>query len=416
MLRNKEIDNHAEPGFPKIVMATTLLLLALLAIPLLSSLLPFKEFHGYIREIVAQAWGRDADGAWTNGRNGYYEDLMQNTDSHLTRRTPVEWLMMGKSARNAAQRTDIYRYGGFLVYRGKPNLHLANTVLGPTRTNSYGFFDYEHTLQKPPGVRRIAIFGDSITRGLWLQRKDRYSTLLQEKLNSQDGGNFEVLNFAVTGYRLTQTFDSAVEDAPTFHPDVYVITLTELTIGSSWADHIKQLVDQGEDLKYDPIREVVKESGLRKGDSVEQAQAKLAPYRIALTRELLRRLNKRAQQQSAKMIIALVPAAEGIDDSEYYAREVDDCVQGLNIPVVDLMDTFNGIDPERVRRNWYDSHPDALGDSMIADNLYRKLRENPDAWAAITGEPSDPKNSTKTAHLSLAKTVQHQLSGERNMH
>jgi len=413
MLGNNEI--NIKNVFPKPVIVTALFLLALLVIPLLSSLLPINRLDGDIREIVAQAWGRDADGAWTNGRNGYYEDLMQNTDSHVIGRIPVEWLMMGKKDRKAARRSAIYQYGGFLVYRGRPNLHLENTVLGPTQTNSYGFFDYEHTLQKPPGVHRIAIFGDSITRGLWLHRKDRFSTLLQQKLNSQDGGHFEVLNFAVTGYRLTQTFDSAIEEAPAFHPDVYLITLTQLTIGSSWADHIEQLVDHGEDLKYDPIREVVKESGLHKQDSAEQAESKLAPYRIALTRELLRQLNKHAQQQSAKMIIALVPAAEGMDNRDYYTRELRECVQGLNIPVVDLMSTFSGIDIERVRRNWYDSHPNALGDSMIADNLYLKLHGNPDAWAAIMGDPNDRKNSTKTARLSLAKTVQHQLSRERNI-
>ena len=167
---------------------------------------------------------------------------------------------------------------------------------------------------------------------------------------------------------------------------MYVITLTELTIGPSWADHIEQLVNEGAELKYDPIREIVKESGLRKGDSAKQAQLKLAPYRIPLMRELLLHLNERAKQQSAEMIIALVPAADGIDNSNYYTHALHDCVRGLSIPVIDLTDTFNGIDVERVRRNWYDNHPNALGDRLIADNLYAKLRDIPAVWAAITGE------------------------------
>ena len=78
--------------------------------------------------------------------------------------TPIQWLTSSKNARSIVGASELYINNDFLTYEARPNLNLENTVEGPIKTNSYGFFDYEHPLKKPAGTRRIAIFGDSVTR------------------------------------------------------------------------------------------------------------------------------------------------------------------------------------------------------------------------------------------------------------
>ena len=62
------------------------------------------------------------------------------------------------------------------------------------------------------------------------------------------------------------------------------------------------------------------------------------------------------------------------------------CSRGTSIPVVDLLDTFAGTDVDSMRVVWYDQYPNVAGHRRIANELYRKLKEQPDAWAALTGQ------------------------------
>jgi hypothetical protein len=53
------------------------------------------------------------------------------------------------------------------------------------KINSDGLRDTEHSLQKPAGVYRIALLGDSATEGLQVALKDTYGKVLERMLNSQ---------------------------------------------------------------------------------------------------------------------------------------------------------------------------------------------------------------------------------------
>jgi lysophospholipase L1-like esterase len=356
-------------------------LLLLLAIQQGVHLLPNRGLGAVVRTQVAQARGRRS---WKDS-NGYYENLMGQMGDERIR--PIELVLQGRRPWGPWE-PDLYNPASFLVYEAKPNLHVVHPEEGPVETNSYGFFDREHSLRKPAGTIRIATFGDSIARGWGIPMDQRFDRLLENRLNHELGPHFEVLNFALPGYRLTQTLDVALEKAPAWQPDIYLVTLTELSVGDAWGEHVAQLVESGEDLKYDVLRDIVRSSGLRQGDDPALDQVKLAPYRFAAVRSVLLQLKSHAEQQSAKLIVVLLPDAEDVAFTERRFSGVRALLAGTGIPVVDLLDTFDGIDVDRIRVYWYDPHPDAAGHRMIADELYRKLREQPEAWAALSGQPS----------------------------
>ncbi len=66
--------------------------------------------------------------------------------------------------------------------------------------NSWWFRDREMEIEKPAGVYRIAIIGDSITYGQGVAEKDRFPNLLEDYLNEgQRNDRYEVLNFGWLG-------------------------------------------------------------------------------------------------------------------------------------------------------------------------------------------------------------------------
>src|SRR3974377_1564372 len=67
----------------------------------------------------------------------------------------------------------------FLEYDYKPNLHLKGPGLART-TNSFGMYDQEYSVEKPPHVWRIALLGDSLALGPFGKN---YESLFEKKSN-----------------------------------------------------------------------------------------------------------------------------------------------------------------------------------------------------------------------------------------
>jgi len=145
-------------------------------------------------------------------------------------------------------------------------------------------------------------------------------------------------------------------------------------------------VENGADLKYPLLRDLVRNSGLRKGDDLALSQWKLARYRTATLRAALLQLKSRAEQQSAKLVVVLLPDAEDAAFTERRFWGVHALLTEVGISVVDVLDTFAGMDVDSMRVWWYDPHPNSAGHRLIASTLYNKLRQQPAVWAALTGQ------------------------------
>ena len=86
------------------------------------------------------------------------------------------------------------------------------------------------------------------------------------------------------------------------------------------------------------------------------------------------------------MIVVLLAGVEPPELSQPHFQGVRELVAEMGITMVDLLDTFSGVsDLDTMRVAWYDPHPNADGHRLIANNLYGKLREQPEAWSALVG-------------------------------
>jgi lysophospholipase L1-like esterase len=99
----------------------------------------------------------------------------------------------------------------------------------PIQISSQGLRDVEHLAEKPPGLRRIAVFGDSIAEALQVPLEESFPRRLESILNAErKPPGAEVINFGISGYGTAQEFLQLKTRAAAFGPDIVVLTFTIL--------------------------------------------------------------------------------------------------------------------------------------------------------------------------------------------
>jgi lysophospholipase L1-like esterase len=87
--------------------------------------------------------------------------------------------------------------------------------------NRLGMRGPEASEDKPSGVVRVAVIGDSIAFGYWVEENDAFPRQLETMLGGPR--RVEVLNFGVPGYDLEQYVETVRTRALAFSPDVVVV-------------------------------------------------------------------------------------------------------------------------------------------------------------------------------------------------
>lgn len=308
---------------------------------------------------------------------GYYEELFSSS------RANRQQIWFGSTTFIP----DAYR-----IRRLRPNMaDVTDWKATNTPTNRFGYIGPEWSITKRPGTRRVAVLGDSVPEGYGVDRDQGFVYLLSNRLNetaaSQGSAQqFEFLNFSVSAYHLTQMIDVAQQDVPQFHPDVYIVFLTELSVYRSWDTHLIYLVQSGTDVKYDFLRDVITRAHARQSDDEATLSAKFAPYRMSVIRQSLSLIKANAGQNHAQFLAVLVPAVEDADMATRRFAGIPELLSSMDITFIDLSDTFTPVlDRQSIRLSRTDVHPNPQGDEMVCESLYEKLHANPAAWSKLVG-------------------------------
>lgn len=108
----------------------------------------------------------------------------------------------------------------------RPNARAVNARegYGIIRINSQGLRDHETTPIKPSSVFRVIMLGDSYLEAAQVDLDASVSKVLERMLRKE--GQFEVLNFGVSGYGTTQEYLQLKEYGFKFSPDLVLLCLT----------------------------------------------------------------------------------------------------------------------------------------------------------------------------------------------
>lgn len=83
--------------------------------------------------------------------------------------------------------------------------------------------DREHTLEKPAGVKRAVVIGDSVAAGFFVSLDDSFPRVLEHLLaSSGDANRWEVVTLARSGYSTSQELVLLEDEAFTYRPDVII--------------------------------------------------------------------------------------------------------------------------------------------------------------------------------------------------
>ena len=90
-------------------------------------------------------------------------------------------------------------------------------------SNNMGFRDYDHSIKKEQGSKRIIILGDSVTQGLWINDDSKIFSVVMEKKLRELGHKVDVMNFGVSGYNTQQEVETLIDKGLHFNPDLVIL-------------------------------------------------------------------------------------------------------------------------------------------------------------------------------------------------
>ena len=352
------------------------------------------------------------------GAAGYYEGLMgveagQGTRGELSLRLlgkPTEWVRFQAANVSRPIASD------FLVFELKPNV---DTVLFGHRftTNTEGMRDREYRKEKPPGTTRIVLLGSSIDMGWGIGTDDTYANLLEDWLNLHSsrhhlGRRYEVLNFAVAAYGPAQRLEAFRRKAVEFEPDLVLYSATMLD-PRLLEIHLGNVLQNQVDLHYDFLRECIADAGITEADLrldssgvfVDKAAVKnkVGARFWNFQDAILGDLAARCRSLDVPLALLIVPRAGRSDAPEARALPVaryKGVAAHHAIPVIDLTDSFDKLDPAKVEIAAWDDHPNVEGHRRLFLGLARALVAHPEFSKSLfsTNGLNGLTEPSKTAH------------------
>lgn len=131
-------------------------------------------------------------------------------------------------AGEAAERAEVARSSSIWRACADPELVYthrggAGSQDGVIRIESHGILrPKEVAVDKPPGVQRVVVMGDSIAAAIALPHEERFATRIERRL-TESGRAVEVLNFGVDGYDTLQEAVLLETVAARFGPDLVLV-------------------------------------------------------------------------------------------------------------------------------------------------------------------------------------------------
>jgi len=244
------------------------------------------------------------------------------------------------------------------------------------------------------------VLGPSHVMGSGVADADTFPALLEARLNesagAQTGLRFEVMNFGVAGFALTQQLAMLEDRVLAFHPDVVMFTDSPL-LATTVADHMLEVsaarlpipyaplaaavaatgapavADDGIAIPFASVRNVLEALGIRTRMPWLEAQSRLRGASNDLVRITLTLLADAARAGGA------VPVFVGLDViASPPATPVPALRQAADAGMLtfDLYGLWDRPDALDLRIATFDNHPNAEGDQLIADTLYALIQQN----------------------------------------
>jgi lysophospholipase L1-like esterase len=259
------------------------------------------------------------------------------------------------------------------------------------RYNSHGFRGLEFP-KRYPGVRRVAVVGDSFTEGQGAREQATYVRQLETLLNAREPEKWQVLNY---GYRaldfpkLREPFEEALADQPDLI--VFGMVLNDAERSPAFDRQWPALND------WIMVRRAPERASLLSPRLFSFVRDRFETYRIARettrwyrdmygpanadgwqrTKDDLRQMQDRARARGVPLLVALWPLLVDLEQ-DYPFADVHDKIGRVcdkaGIPYQDLLPTLRGRKTASLWAHPSDWHPNELAHRLAAETLAPRVR------------------------------------------
>jgi lysophospholipase L1-like esterase len=279
--------------------------------------------------------------------------------------------------------------------------------------NSWGMRDHEVAKEKTPGLKRIAVIGDSFTFGMGVDLGDTYVKQLERRLRAQ-GMSVEVLNFGVSGYNMWQYRIVFERRVLAFNPDLIVVgfflddleaSIPPYEKDESWKPVNRYEQKARREFKVSYLWNLVRNlnqlletkyryrRGYRYLQGIDERKREIGPdhpenvyYRMQVGNmgealymhfcEVLGSLAATAKDKGIPLVALYIPDASQLHERErqHVNRFLRKATVESGIPMVDATIRFEGVaDPKPLYLFPLDAHTSPEGHRIIAESLAEEL-------------------------------------------
>jgi len=302
---------------------------------------------------------------------GYYEGLLAPSSFTsvlwtVQAKTPDDWV----NTRESDVTTDT---NDILLYELVPS-YKAIFKRAMLHTNSWGMRDKEYYQEKPAGVFRIALLGASYGMGEGVENNQTFEALLEEKLNQDHSGmdntSYEILNFSVGGYTVSQKAALCNQKVQDFSPDA--IFLVSNTSEIKWArNHLIKLIQEELDITLPYLVSIKKKAGIEHGMSWTEMNKRLQPYDEDIIRYGYEAIVSCARNRDALPVWIFLPKTE--EEHPEDEVKITQLAEEAGFITITLTGSFSEHDPDLIQLAPWDKHPNAWGHKLITDKLYEQM-------------------------------------------
>jgi lysophospholipase L1-like esterase len=257
----------------------------------------------------------------------------------------------------------------------------------PVSINSEGLRDREFSLEKPPGVYRVMMLGDSTTFGWGVKEEDTAAKFLERKLNASLPAGYnraEVMNTGVGNYDTVQEVTYYETIGWKYHPDLVVLVFFINDPEPVPLEKKGLLIDRSYLIAFatNRIDGVMRHAGVRPEWKTYYASLYNDDHPgFQACKKALLNLANSTRSHDAKLLVAILPELHQINNDSYPFKaahqKIKDAIAAENVPVLELIDGLKDHGPEE--NLWVtalDDHPNAKANNLISDQLEQWILQN----------------------------------------
>lgn len=255
-----------------------------------------------------------------------------------------------------------------------------------TRLNSLGCRDKEWTMEKPPGVRRIAFVGDSFTYGWGIEHvQDRFPDRIQVMFDGRSPRSVEVMNVAKPGWDTGAQIQPIKDMIDVYGVDEIVLCYVP--------NDIEKLLPRSAD--FDPIRPpeprlfnpsasclvdyLFHRIAVRRAPTVRGyhdwladgfADPDILQRHLRQIREIILSCRSRGVILRAVLLPYIRIGGDRFQPASVHA-ELRRYLEANGVDVVDLLPVIADHDPKELVVSGHDTHPNEKAHALFANAIWR---------------------------------------------